>query len=136
MGNKVMVGQQGIRIIKTAWLLAVFMIVSWLGLYIHNMMEFPSFTLLSPENAGPALVSNVLFAGWLLLPYRRLLLFLIFGWTMIHFVIGAVLSVLPLPVWPFIPDQSLAHYMAHLIYAMFQLPLIVFLISLMTRKGE
>jgi hypothetical protein len=119
-----------------AWLLAVWMIVSWAGMYIHNMMEFPNITFLNPENAGPALVSIVLFIGWLLMPYRMLLLYLIFAWVMMHFLIGALLTVLPLPVWPFTPDQSLAHYMAHMIYAILQLPLIVFLISQMKRKGK
>jgi hypothetical protein len=65
-----------------------------------------------------------------------LLLYLIFAWVMMHFLIGALLTVLPLPVWPFTPDQSLAHYMAHMIYAILQLPLIVFLISQMKRKGK
>ncbi|HEY8735732.1 MAG TPA: hypothetical protein VIO62_01670 [Candidatus Dormibacteraeota bacterium] len=37
---------------------------------------------------------------------------------------GGVVSVLPLPVLPFIPAQTLSHYTAHAVYAGSQLPLI------------
>jgi hypothetical protein len=35
-----------------------------------------------------------------------------------------VLSVLPLPLWPFYPEQTTGHYISHLIYGAAQLPLI------------
>ena len=136
MGIRVILGQKATKKSSQTWLLGFFMIVSWMGMYIHNRMEFPSFTLLNPENAVPALMSTLLFASWLFLPYHRLSQFLIFGWAIMHLTIGAVLSVLPLPAWAFAPDQTLSHYMVHLAYALLQLPLIVLLITLMKRKGE
>jgi hypothetical protein len=123
--------------VKThAPLVPILMILSWLGMFIHNTIEFPNFSLLTPENAGPALMSILLFSGWMLLAYRRLFTLLILVWTLTHLIIGAVGSILPLAIWPFVPDQSLRHYMAHSIYAATQLPLIVLLISLLTRKEE
>ena len=103
--------------------LALFLSLSWLGMFVHNMLELP-LSLLSPENSLPGLVSIFLFLGWWLLPYRRLLTAAILGWALLHLLVGGILSVLPLPVWPFVPEQSLAHYLSHLIYSLAQLPLI------------
>lgn len=38
---------------------------------------------------------------------------------------GGFATVLPLPVLPFKPEQSLRHYMFHLLYALTQLPLLL-----------
>jgi len=38
---------------------------------------------------------------------------------------GAILSVLPLPILPFVPEQSPDHYISHAVYGLAQLPLIV-----------
>ena len=39
--------------------------------------------------------------------------------------VGGTLSVLPLPVLPFEPEQTLRHYSFHLLYAATQVPLLV-----------
>jgi hypothetical protein len=46
------------------------------------------------------------------------------GWAMLN-LLGRTLSVLPLPVLPFEPDQTLRHYSFHLLYAATQVPLLV-----------
>ena len=107
---------------------AAFTAISWLGMFIHNEIELP-LTLLSPENSLPGLVSVVLFLGWWLMPYRRVLAYALLGWALLHIVAGGILSVLPLPIWPFYPEQSLIHYLAHAIYSLAQLPLIALMIS-------
>lgn len=38
---------------------------------------------------------------------------------------GGLLSVLPLPLWPYQPQQSLRHYTVHALYAVLQVPLLV-----------
>jgi hypothetical protein len=48
---------------------------------------------------------------------------------LLHLVGGGIISVLPLPFLPFYPEQRLAHYAAHALYAIAQLPLIVLLIG-------
>src|SRR5215813_3289621 len=41
--------------------IALFTALSWLGEYVHNRVDLPELTLLSPENSLPALLSIVLF---------------------------------------------------------------------------
>ena len=40
-------------------------------------------------------------------------------------VVGGLLTVLPLPVLPFVPEQSVGHYAVHVVYAVGQLPLVL-----------
>lgn len=108
--------------------MAMFTAVSWLGMFIHNMIELP-LTVLSPENSLPTLVSIVLFLGWWLSPYRRLMATMLLGWALLHLIVGGIFSVLPLPIWPFYPEQTAGHYLTHAIYSVAQLPLIALLIS-------
>jgi hypothetical protein len=135
MENNVLLKKQRATIESRAVLLGILTAVSWVGMYLHNSMELPWLTLLSPENLGPALVSIFLIAGWLFTPFRRGFAFALLIWALLHFAVGGVLSVLPLPVWPFVPEQSVAHYLSHVIYAAAQLPLIVLLISLLRQKA-
>lgn len=99
--------------------------LSWLGAYIHTTLEL-QLPVWRPENSFPALVGLLLFLGWWRMPSRRRLWAgILLLWTALgHLLIGAMLSVLPLPIWPFEPEQSLSHYLAHLTYGIAQLPLI------------
>lgn len=110
---------------RKAALVATLTFLSWLGAYVHTTLEL-GLPVWRPENSGPALVGLVLFLGWWRQPLRRgLWRWLLLAWTVVgHLLLGAVLSVLPLPLWPFLPEQSLAHYLSHALYAAAQLPLI------------
>ena len=110
---------------RSAGLMFIFLTMSWLGEYIHNLFELPDLTALSPENSLPALVSLVLFAAWWLTRSNRVLTILILAWGTLHLIGGAVLSVIPFPFLPFYPEQTLDHYAAHVGYGLAQLPLIV-----------
>jgi hypothetical protein len=103
-------------------------LVSWLGEYGHNLFELPQLTVLSPENSLPALTALVLVGVWALEPARRVGTGLLLAWAALHFVGGAIVSVLPLKVLPYYPAQTLAHYGAHLLYGLAQLPLILVMI--------
>jgi len=49
-------------------------------------------------------------------------------WTLLNLVVGGILSILLIPILPFVPDQTLGHYLAHAIYALTQVPLLWLLI--------
>ena len=99
-------------------------IVAWLGLYVHNRLELPHLTILSPENSLPALIFGTLLLAWIRLSHQRSLVLLFLGWALLHLVGGGIISVLPLSVLPFYPEQSVQHYVMHLLYGAAQLPLI------------
>ena len=120
---------------RSAGLMFIFLTISWLGEYIHNLFELPTLTVLSPENSLPALVSLVLLAAWWLTRFNRVVTLLILAWATLHLIGGAILSVIPFSFLPFYPEQSLNHYAAHLEYGLAQLPLIFLAIrTLRTRQ--
>lgn len=106
-------------------LVAVLLFLSWAGAYIHTTIEL-QLPVWRPENGIPALIGLGLFLGWRRQPQRRRLwTWLLLAWTAgAHLFVGALLSVIPLPVWPFVPEQSAGHYISHVIYGIAQLPLI------------
>jgi hypothetical protein len=109
---------------------AVLMTLSWLGMVIHNRAEFPRMSVMRPEYVIPTLVSVALYLLWLARgEEERLWSWSLLAWTGMHLVIGAWLSVMPLPIWPFVPEQSVGHYLSHVIYGILQVPLVVYLVA-------
>lgn len=98
-------------------------IIGWSGLFIHNLAELPGQSLLSPESFIPLLVTALLVAGWFT-PIRHAATLAMLGWGLLHFFGGGLISVLPLPFLPFLPEQTLSHYLFHAVYALAQLPLV------------
>jgi hypothetical protein len=80
--------------------------------------------LLGPETVGPTAVYLLLAASWLT-PARRAAGWLLLGWGWLHMIGGGLLSVLPVPLRPYHPEQSLRHYAFHALYAALQLPLLI-----------
>ena len=96
--------------------------VSALGAWYHNIQE--GFSTLTPETLA-ALVPAAALAAWWLLKPGRVLWWVSVGWVLLlNLAVGAVLSVLPLAIWPFVPEQTTSHYTAHGIYLLAQLPAI------------
>jgi hypothetical protein len=114
-------------------LVAALLALSWLGLFVHNSIELPALNLFSAENSLPALVAMLLFAGWWLLPTRRLAAALLLVWGLLHLVGGAIVTVIPFSFLPFVPDQNFTHYFAHVLYGLAQLPLIGVMIQQIRR---
>ena len=102
--------------------------ISWLGEYIHNRIELPGLSVFSPENSVLAIVAAALFLLWWLVPARRFPSILLIGLALLHFFGGAILSVIPFSFLPFYPEQTFRHYLAHLLYGLAQLPLILLLV--------
>src|SRR5262245_19196215 len=70
-------------------------VISWLGEVIHNAIEFPHMSVLSPENSLPGLIAAVLLTACTISRFSRLSLGLLFGWGALNLV-GGVITVLPL----------------------------------------
>jgi hypothetical protein len=102
-------------------------IVSALGLAFHTVREFGWSALWNPASGMiPVLAVQVaLLVAWLRAdrPARGLAKALL-AMGVIQLVGGAIISVLPLPILPYAPDQSLQHYISHVGYGIAQLPLI------------
>lgn len=112
---------------KQSVLLVTGVALSWLGFFIHNVADLPGQTILSPESLLPTLIYFVPLILWFT-PARRIAVWVLLVWATMHLVGGAVLSVLPLPILPFSPDQSFRHYAFHGLYGLLQLPLIAGLV--------
>lgn len=98
-------------------------VIAWLGLLVHNVADLPDQTLLSPETLWPSLGTAALLIVYAAGPVRLAGIGL-FGWALL-ILVGGALSVLPLPVLPFEPEQTLRHYSFHLLYAATHVPLLV-----------
>ena len=112
--------------------------LAWLGMYIHNVADLPNLTLASPENLIPGLVWLLLLGLWWAKPSRTLPAYLLMTWGLLNLV-GGFATVLPLPIWPFKPEQSARHYAFHALYALAQLPLLALVrreLSVLRGRGQ
>jgi hypothetical protein len=104
--------------------MAVALAVSALSMLAHNLYELP----LSPidlENSGPIAFAAILGIAYALRPESRAVAAAALGWGVLNLVIGGIVSVLPLAILPFVPEQSLTHYGAHVVYTVGQVPLVL-----------
>lgn len=97
--------------------------ISWLGLLVHNVADLPDQYPWSPETSYPTIFLIISLVVWWLRP-RVGAAFLI-AWAGLHLIGGGLFSVLPLPVLPFEPEQTLRHYTFHVLYGLSQLPLLI-----------
>jgi hypothetical protein len=103
-------------------LMGLAFLISYATMLWHNLYELP-LTPLDIENSGPLLVAVLLYAAYLWRPRSQIVLASILGWALLNLFVGGIGSVLPLPIWPFAPEQSVSHYLIHVVYAVGQLPL-------------
>lgn len=104
--------------------MAAALTLSALSMLAHNLYELP----LSPvdaENSGPIAFAALLGVAYAVRPDSKAVAASIVGWAVLNLVIGGIVSVLPLSILPFVPEQSLTHYAAHVVYAVGQIPLVV-----------
>jgi hypothetical protein len=104
--------------------MAAALALSALSMLAHNLYELP----LSPidvENSGPMAFAFILGAAYALRPDSKLVAAAALAWGVLNLVIGGIVSVLPLSILPFEPEQSVTHYGAHVVYGVGQLPLII-----------
>ena len=112
---------------NVAWI-AAFAAISWLGEFVHNRIELPGLTFFSPENSLTALVTATLVLLWLFLSPRKIIGVLLLALGLLHLIGGAMISVIPFKFLPFYPEQSVTHYLSHILYGFAQLPLIIIMV--------
>jgi hypothetical protein len=100
-------------------------VLAYLGALAHNLISLAGLPLLSLENVGPLVVYAALVASYWAWPRRRVVAALLVSWTVVNVLIGGVITVLPVPFLPFAPEQTLSHYIAHVIYIAAGLPLTI-----------
>jgi hypothetical protein len=123
------------RIPASIWI-AVFTLLSWLGLAFHNRADLPQLSAVSPESSVPALISVLLLCGVRLSPWGRMMRLALLSWACVNLLAGGILSVVPFPFLPFHPEQTLFHYLMHVQYVVSQVPLIVVLLQLERTTGH
>ena len=104
--------------------MAAALTVSAVSMVAHNLYELP----LSPidlENSGPIAFAAILGVAYGLRSDSKVVAATALGWGVLNLVIGGVVSVLPLSILPFVPEQSVTHYATHVVYAVGQIPLVV-----------
>jgi phosphate/sulfate permease len=104
--------------------MAAALTLSALTMLVHNLYELP----LSPidlENSGPIGFALILGGAYALRPDSKAVAAAALGWGVLNLVIGGIVSVLPLSVLPFVPEQSISHYGAHVVYTLGQVPLVL-----------
>ena len=110
---------------------------SALGMAIHTVREF-GYSGLWSLGTGMIPVVGVqifLFVIWWLSPGARRgagIALVLTG--VLQLIGGAIISVLPLSFLPFVPEQSLSHYLSHVVLGIAQIPLIV--VPLMGARGQ
>ncbi|MEW5990371.1 MAG: hypothetical protein AB1736_03365 [Chloroflexota bacterium] len=98
--------------------------LSWASMLAHNLFELP-LTPLDVENSGPLVVDVLLAAAFALRPSSRVIILPIAIWAFLNLVVGGIITVLPLTILPFVPEQTIGHYLAHVVYALGQVPLVL-----------
>jgi hypothetical protein len=95
------------------------------GMLAHNVLEFGPAFLVDPQT----LIPLGIFAILAILAARetagRASWTALLAWAVLNLVGGGILSVLPLGLLPFQPDQSLGHYGVHVVYTLAEVPLVV-----------
>ena len=109
--------------------------LAWTGFLVHNLADLPGQTILSPESLFPTFVWTVALTLWIVPATRTAGAWMLLAWAVVNLVGGAI-SVLPLPVLPLAPEQTLAHYAFHGLYAATQLPLIVVSAAWLSRRAR
>jgi hypothetical protein len=106
------------------------------GMVAHNVLEFGPAFLLDPETLIPLAIFGLFALLACARPANAVVHVALLAWALLNLVGGGILSVLPLGLFPFAPEQSLGHYGAHVIYGAAQLPLAVVAARALRRRGR
>ena len=101
--------------------------ISIAGMAIHTVREFGTDGLFQPASGflPIAAIQTGLLMWWLRSAASRpTAAKWLFVTGVFQLIGGAIISVLPLPILPFVPAQTMDHYVSHLIFGIAQIPLL------------
>ncbi|MDQ6876738.1 MAG: hypothetical protein M3082_03370 [Candidatus Dormibacteraeota bacterium] len=109
--------------------------VSWLGLWVHELHRVPRLLGFTPDGDLFMLPIATGLAFWWSRSRGTPAARAVAIYATVNLV-GAVVTILPMGWLPFVPDQTVAHYAAHVIYAVCQLPLLTLAILQLQRRRD
>lgn len=95
------------------------------GMLAHNVLELGPAFLVDPQTLIPLMIFAVLAILAARETAGRGTWLALLAWGVLNLVAGGILSVLPIGLFPFEPEQSLGHYGAHAVYTLASVPLVV-----------
>jgi hypothetical protein len=101
--------------------LRVAILLSGSGHLLHNLLEFWPTAETVTQTVFPLAVTALLY--WAAARPTRGYLITLGTWGLVVLA-GAIVTVLPLTLLPFEPDQAVSHYLVHTVYALLQVPVL------------
>ena len=98
-------------------------LVSWVGLWVHELHRVPTLVGFTPDGDLFMLAIAAGLAFWWSRSRGAAAAGALAAYAAVNMV-GGFLTVLPLGWLPFRPEQTLAHYSVHFVYAACQIPLL------------
>jgi hypothetical protein len=92
---------------------------------VHDLVELPELVPTNPQYTIPTAISALSAAAWLIRP-NRLTTALLFSWLALG-AVGMIVTVLPFNLVGFYPEQTLRHYLLHLVNVLAEGPALVVL---------
>ncbi len=110
------------------------LIVSYVGIWVHEFHRVPASLGLTPEGLLSLLLpAVVVFLAWWRFPRHAGPIAAMWGLGLLH-LLGACVTILPLAFLPFVPEQTITHYLVHAVYAVAQIPLLLVALRLAQRR--
>jgi deazaflavin-dependent oxidoreductase (nitroreductase family) len=110
------------------------LIGSYMGIWVHEFYRVPASRGFTPEGLLSLLLPAVLiFLAWWRFPRHIAPIAALWTLGFVH-LLGACVTVLPLAFLPFVPEQTVAHYLVHAVYALAQMPLLLLALRLARRR--
>lgn len=97
--------------------------ISWLGLWVHEIHRVRGLLGLTPDGDLFMLPIAAALALWWMRTRSASPALGLVAYSAVN-LIGGWLTVMPLGWLPFAPEQTMAHYAVHVVYAVSQLPLL------------
>jgi hypothetical protein len=96
----------------------------WLAVWFHDAREFAGTYGLTPDSIGEGAILLCLLTITWRYPRRGIWRLALLAYVAVT-TVGEALSIVPLPIWPWVPEQSSSHYATHALVAAAHLPLLV-----------